>query len=91
MAIAFATELEMVGGLSPLVFMLGLVLPFGVGLAGIASRCRSIQRLIDRPPITHERRGRIMLRLVFCWGAVSSSVAPVALWRIHDGLYHLMG
>ncbi|QDG52414.1 hypothetical protein FIV42_17195 [Persicimonas caeni] len=68
------------------VVLVGMWLPFAVGLVGIAALYRSFKRLVERLPITHERRGNIMLRLVLCWGAVFSTVAPVALWRLGEFL-----
>lgn len=68
------------------VLMVGLFLPFVVGFVGIATLYRSFKRLVHRLPITHERRGNIMLRLVLCWGAVFSAIAPVALWRLGEFL-----
>lgn len=69
---------------------LGMAMPFVVGLDGIRSLYRSFQRLVERLPMTHERRGNVVLRLVLCWGAVFSAVAPVALWRIAQGLDRLV-
>lgn len=69
-----------------LVLAVGLVVPFVVGLAGLSSIYRSFRRLIRRLPITHPRRGNIMLRLVLCWGVVMISVAPVAMYRIGEFL-----
>jgi hypothetical protein len=66
------------------VVLVGMALPFMVGLIGIVTLYRSFKRLVELLPITHERRGNIMLRLVLCWGAVFSAVAPVALWRLGE-------
>jgi hypothetical protein len=66
------------------VVLIGMFLPFAVGLIGIVTLYRSFKRLVERLPITHERRGNIVLRLVLCWGAVFSAVAPVALWRLGE-------
>lgn len=66
------------------VAVLGMCLPFVVGIIGIAALYRSFRRLVGRLPITHERRGNIILRLVLAWGAVFSAVAPVALWRLGE-------
>ena len=59
----------------------GLILPFIVGFAGLISIYRSFRRLVERLPITHPRRGDVVLRLVLCWGAVMICVAPVAMYR----------
>lgn len=64
----------------------GMTLPFVVGLAGLWSIYRSFRRLVTRLPITHPRRGDVVLRLVLCWGAVMICVTPVAMWRIGDYL-----
>ena len=64
------------------VTMVGVWLPFAVGVMGIATLYSSFKRLIYRLPITHQRRGNIVLRLVLAWGAVFSAIAPVALWRM---------
>lgn len=64
------------------VLLLGLALPFVVGLSGITALWRSFKHLLPEIPITHERRGRFLLRMVLAWGAVFSVVAPVAMWRV---------
>ena len=79
---------RVVGGLfSPYtVLHMGFYLPFLVGLFGIASLYRSFRSLLKVLPITHERRGRFLLRMVLAWGAVYSAVAPVALYRFVEAL-----
>jgi hypothetical protein len=68
------------------VLLCGLGLPFFVGLFGIAALYRSFRSLLTVLPITHERRGRFLLRMVLAWGAVYSAVAPVALYRFVEAL-----
>ncbi len=74
-----ATEIEFV-------IFAGFILPFSIGLVGLASVYASFRRLVKRLPITHPRRGNIMLRLVLCWGAVMIAVTPVAMFRIGEYL-----
>jgi hypothetical protein len=84
-ALALGTEIGFDLGLGANgVVIIGLWLPFAVGVIGIVTLYRSFKRLVKRLPITHERRGNIVLRLVFCWGVVFSAVAPVALWRLGE-------
>ena len=68
------------------VLAVGFGLPFFVGLFGIASLYGSFRALLKVLPITHERRGRFLLRMVLAWGAVYSAVAPVALYRCIEAL-----
>lgn len=68
------------------VLVLGLALPFFVGLFGIAALYRSFRALVQILPITHVRRGDFLLRMVLAWGAVFSTVAPVALYRFAEAL-----
>lgn len=65
---------------------IGMCLPFLVGLFGIQSIYASFGRLVEFLPITHQRRGNFLRRMVLCWGAVYSIVAPVALYRLVDAL-----
>jgi hypothetical protein len=69
-----------------LVVACGLGLPFLVGLVGIRSLYRGFVELLEVLPITHRRRGDFLLRMVLCWGAVYSVVAPVSLWRLGEWL-----
>lgn len=71
---------------SDLVLWFGLLLPFVTGLFGIGAVYRSFGRLVARLPRTHQRRGNFLRRLVVCWGAVYTVVAPVALLRIGQAL-----
>lgn len=64
----------------------GLCLPFGVGLWGIRAMYRGFCALAEHLPITHQRRGNFLKRLVLCWGAVYSVVSPVALYRLGEAL-----
>lgn len=68
------------------VLAVGFGLPFFIGLFGIASLYASFRSLLRVLPITHERRGRFLLRMVLAWGAVYSAVAPVALYRFIEAL-----
>jgi hypothetical protein len=65
---------------------LGLTGPFVIGLFGVISLYKSFGRLRERIPVTHPRRGDIVLRLVICWGAVFLATAPVAVWRMAQWL-----
>ena len=64
----------------------GMCLPFGVGLWGIRAVYRGFCDLAEHLPITHQRRGNFLQRLVLCWGGVYSVVAPVALYRLGEAL-----
>jgi hypothetical protein len=70
--------------------LIGLGLPFVVGLFGIKALYRSFRDLLRVLPITHERRGTFLLRLVLAWGAVYSMVAPVALYRFMVALGRIL-
>lgn len=84
-AVALATVLPLNIEVEAVV-LIGLALPFVMGLTGILALWRSFKHLLPRIPITHERRGRFLLRMVLAWGAVFSVVAPVAMWRIGEVL-----
>lgn len=65
----------------------GLGLPFVAGLYGIRSVYRSFARLVDRDAeseslrlVSHARRTGL-LGMVLGWGALFTTVAPIALWR----------
>ncbi len=64
------------------VVALGFIIPFLMGFAGLYSVYQSFRRLAKKLPITHTRRGQFVLRLVLCWGAVTATVAPVAVFRL---------
>ncbi|WP_224365410.1 hypothetical protein [Hyalangium versicolor] len=64
----------------------GLCLPFVVGLLGIRAVYRGFCDMAEHLPITHKRRGHFLRRLVLCWGAVYTAVAPVALYRLGEAL-----
>ncbi|HEX2570477.1 MAG TPA: hypothetical protein VH877_13045 [Polyangia bacterium] len=68
------------------VVRIGFAAPFVVGLWGIAALRRSFAELSQVLPITHERRGNFLTRMVLAWGAVYSVVAPVAFWRLGEAL-----
>jgi len=64
----------------------GMCLPFAVGLLGIRAVYRGFCDLAEHLPITHQRRGNFLRRLVLCWGGVYTVVAPVALYRLGEAL-----
>jgi len=64
----------------------GMCLPFLVGLLGIRAVYRGFCDLANHLPITHQRRGNFLKRLVLCWGGVYTVVAPVALYRLGEAL-----
>lgn len=68
------------------VMPIGVLLPFVVGLWGVAVLYRSFCFLAEHLPITHRRRGDFLRGLVLAWGAVYTAVAPVALWRLGEAL-----
>jgi len=83
-----ALALAAVLGLIQVDFLLvvGLIAPFLVGFAGIASLHKSFKELVKVLPITHERRGNFILRFILAWGVLYLTVAPVALWKAGDVL-----
>lgn len=81
-ALAFASALGVQLFTPDLLLIEGLLLPFFLGLFGIHALYRAFTRIATMLPRTHLRRGRFLTRLVLCWGAVYSAVAPVALWRM---------
>ena len=87
-----ALALGVVLGLVPahLVLAVGLVSPFVVGLAGIVSLYRSFKGLVKVVPITHARRGDMVLRFVLAWGGLYLTVAPVALWKAGAALGQIL-
>ncbi len=66
------------------VVLAGLALPFVAGLFGLRALHRGFRDLAATLPVTHARRGRFLTRMVLCWGAVFSVIAPVALWRLME-------
>jgi hypothetical protein len=68
------------------VITVGLLLPFAVGLWGVAALYRAFSSLAGHLPKTHERRGNFLLRMVLAWSAVYTAIAPIALWRIAAAL-----
>lgn len=64
----------------------GMGLPFVVGLLGIRAVYRGFCDMAEHLPITHKRRGNFLRKLVLCWGAVYTVVAPVALYRLGEAL-----
>ena len=73
-----------------LVLLAGMALPFLTGLFGISAVHDGFLALARVLPITHARRGNVLGRLVLCWGAVYSVIAPVALYRISEALQKLL-
>jgi hypothetical protein len=62
----------------------GLVVPFLVGLVGVASVDRGFRSMLDVLPVTHPRRGNYVRRMVLAWGALFTAIAPVALYRLGE-------
>lgn len=73
------------------IIMIGLALPFIMGLTGIRALHTSFKHMLPNIPITHERRGRFLLRMVLAWGAVFSVVAPVAMYKLGSVFAGLFG
>lgn len=70
----------------PAIIVIGLCLPFVVGLIGLRALYRAFCDLAKVLPITHARRGNFLARMVLCWGAIYTAVAPVALYRLAEAL-----
>jgi hypothetical protein len=66
--------------------LLGVVLPFVVGLAGLTSLHKSFERLGQVLPVSHVRRPCFLSRMVMAWGMVYAVVCPVAVYRLGEGL-----
>jgi hypothetical protein len=64
------------------VVVAGFGLPFLAGLWGIYALYNGFRDLAATLPVTHQRRGRFLQRMVLCWGGVFSVIAPVALYRL---------
>jgi hypothetical protein len=60
----------------------GLWAPFVVGLFGVRAVYQAFSEMARHLPVTHQRRGNFVRRMVLAWGAVYSVVAPVALVRL---------
>ncbi len=69
---------------------LGLVMPFLVGLSGLRALYVGFCDLAEVLPQTHKRRGNFLRRMVLCWGALYTVVAPVALYRIAEAFGRLI-
>jgi hypothetical protein len=69
-----------------LTLTVGMVLPFVVGLWGIAEVDRGFRGMLDTLPVTHARRGNFIRRMVLAWGALYTVIAPVALVRLCEWL-----
>ena len=87
-AIVLAAVVGVIAGGQELI-MLGILLPFIVGLAGLTSLYKSFERLGQILPVAHVRRPCFLSRLVTAWGMVYAVVCPVALYRIGEGLASL--
>lgn len=61
--------------------MVGMLIPFVVGLFGVGSVYRAFRSMVDVLPVTHPRRGNFVQRMVLAWGALFTAIAPVALYR----------
>jgi len=59
----------------------GMAIPFLVGLFGIGSVYQGFRSMLSVLPVTHERRGNFVKRMVLAWGALFTAIAPVALYR----------
>ncbi len=68
------------------VIVAGLVVPFVVALFGMHALYKGFCDLAQVLPLTHQRRGDFLRRMVVCWAVVYTSVAPVALYRIGEAL-----
>jgi hypothetical protein len=66
--------------------LIGVSLPFMMGLFGVHAVYKSFLDLLRTLPITHARRGNFVRRLVLAWGAVYTAIAPVALIRLAQAL-----
>jgi hypothetical protein len=71
---------------SGLVLAVGLLLPFVVGLWGVHVLYRSFRDLASWLPVTHARRGNFLGRMILCWAAIYTAIAPVALFRLARAL-----
>ena len=74
---------------APSVIAVGLAAPFVVGLYGMRALYKGFCELASVLPITHRRRGDFLRRMVLCWGAVYTAVAPVALYRLAEAFGRL--
>lgn len=81
-ALALASHTDVIGTGNTLApALIGVALPFVVGLSGVTSLYRSFRRMVDELPITNPSRVKFVMGLVLCWSAAFSAVAPVALYR----------
>ena len=87
-AVVLAAVVGVITGGQELI-VLGILLPFVVGLAGLTSLYKSFERLGQLLPVAHVRRPCFLSRLVTAWGMVYAVVCPVALYRIGEGLASL--
>ena len=68
--------------LSLLSVAVGFAVPFLCGLFGLASLYKNFKTLVNVLPVTHERRGNGIMRLVACWAVFGAVLTPVSVWRI---------
>lgn len=59
----------------------GMAIPFAVGLFGVGAVYQAFRSMVDVLPVTHQRRGNFVRRMVLAWGALFTAIAPVALYR----------
>jgi hypothetical protein len=71
------------------VMLFGFMSPFVVGLAGVRALYRGFKHMLGHVPITHQRRGAFLLRMLVAWSIVYTAVAPVALYRAVVSLANL--
>lgn len=65
---------------------IGIAIPYVVGLFGLRSVYKSFGRMLDVLPVTHTRRGDVLIRMLLLWGVLAMTVAPVAMYRIAEWL-----
>jgi hypothetical protein len=87
-AVVLAAVVGVIAGGQDLIVS-GMVLPFVVGLAGLASLYKSFERLGQVLLVARVRRPCFLSRLVTAWGMVYTVVCPVALYLIGGGLASL--
>ncbi len=86
-ALVLAGALGFVQNTNQVIFA-GIVIPFVVALYGMHALYKGFCDLAQVLPLTHQRRGGFLRRMVLCWAVVYTSVAPVALYRLIEALSH---
>ena len=61
------------------VILIGLALPFFMGLFGVVALYRSFRRLANELPVSHRRRPFFVVGVVVAWSVVYTAVCPIAL------------